>query len=94
VRLMVDAIRRVCIYTFKKYTCTRYGPIVKLPQRVHVYTYVELVAVFTTIRMRRACSPAALNGYCSVEVAKPVSASQRALSFTWRLPYFLVLAKA
>jgi hypothetical protein len=37
------------MYTVKKYTCTRYAPIVKLVQRVRVYTHVVLVAVFATV---------------------------------------------
>jgi hypothetical protein len=58
-------ISLVCIYTVKMYTRTRYKPIVKLAQHIHVYTYVDLVAVFATVPMRRACSPAASKCYRS-----------------------------
>jgi hypothetical protein len=50
-----------------------------------------LVAVFTIVRMRRVRSPASKS---TVVVAKPVSASRRALSVTWRLTYFRGVAKA
>jgi hypothetical protein len=47
------------MYTVEKYTYTRYATNVKLAQHVYVYTYVDLVAVFAAVRMRRTGSPAA-----------------------------------
>jgi hypothetical protein len=40
---------------------TRYAPIAKLAQHVHVYMYVELVVGFATVRVQRGCTPAASN---------------------------------
>jgi predicted kinase len=71
------------------YTSTRYKPIVKLAQLLHVYTYVELVAVFATVRTVCDARAARRRRSATGVVAKPVSASRRELSITWRPTYFL-----
>jgi hypothetical protein len=53
---------RFYLSVLQSYTCTRYAPIVKLAQHVHVYTYVEFVAGFGNGVCDESCSPAGAMG--------------------------------